>query len=114
MGRTTRFLIFIAILCAVLVGSLLPRDPLSVGSQVFDKIEHFGAYMLLILAASWVTGGQRILVIACLLIGLGVLVEFGQGWMQLGREGSILDAVANTLGVIVGGAVVCFWRRRGG
>jgi VanZ family protein len=111
MRTTSRFFLFLAILLAVLIGSLVPHDPLAQGSHVFDKVEHFGAYAILMVVGAWAARGRH-KAIAALLIALGLTIEFGQSWMHLGREGSVLDAVANTLGVAVGWMVVRVWFKR--
>lgn len=112
MRTTSRFFLFLALLVAVLVGSLIPRDPLAQGSHVFDKLEHLTAYAMLMAAGMWAARGQRAHIIAGLLLALGLVIEFGQSWMHLGREGSVLDALANTIGVGVGWAVARVWLRR--
>jgi VanZ family protein len=67
-----------------------------------DKVEHAAGYAALTV---WFTGmyaRSRYVWIALALFTMGVLVEFLQGWMSLGRNRDLLDVVANTIGIVFG------------
>jgi len=83
--------------------------PGTVGFNIWDKLQHFGAYALLAGLATvamqargrwlWALGG---------LIAFGAALEILQG--MVGRDMSFRDEIANTLGVIAGGSVGwAFW-----
>jgi VanZ family protein len=68
----------------------------------FDKIEHFGTYLLL---AVWFTGlfmRPRWWVIGVGLLSLGLVMEISQYLMSAGRVADLRDMAANTAGVLVG------------
>jgi len=68
----------------------------------FDKVEHFGTYLLL---AVWFTGlfvRPRWWVIGAGLLGLGLAMEIAQYLMHAGRVADVRDMAANTAGVLVG------------
>ncbi len=89
-------------IAVVVFGSLLPaRDLPSVGLS--DKWEHFLAYAAL--AAGAVQLFQRRLswgFICMLLVLLGIGLEYAQGAMDMGRMADRNDALANTIGVLIG------------
>ncbi|HEY4125916.1 MAG TPA: hypothetical protein VGM36_14945 [Rhizomicrobium sp.] len=90
---------FWALAAIVAWGELGPGD---IGLNVWDKLQHFGAYALLAGLATvalrarghwlWALGG---------LIAFGGALEILQG--MVGRDMSLRDEFANTLGVIAGG-----------
>ncbi|HRO62826.1 VanZ family protein [Thermomonas sp.] len=86
----------------VVVASLLPaRELPSLG--VGDKWEHFLGYA--VLAAGAVQLYRRRLswaFMGVVLVLLGIGLEYVQGAMGLGRVADRGDALANTLGVVVG------------
>lgn len=76
-----------------------------------DKVVHFLAYG--ILAGFWVLGLPRrsFLQIVGVLVALGIALEIGQHIMDLGRTGSIWDALANSFGAALGGFLALFLQR---
>lgn len=89
------------VLAAVVVwGELGPGD---VGFNIWDKLQHFGAYALLagLAAVSMQARGRWLWALAGL-IAFGGALEILQG--MVGRDMSFRDEIANTLGVIAGGA----------
>ncbi len=80
--------------------------------QISDKIRHFGAYaMLAIPTAMWLA--PRRIAPAVIVAVWGILMEIGQGLAATGREASMGDALANTVGA--GAGVILVWlvaRRR--
>ncbi|PZN31914.1 MAG: hypothetical protein DIU71_08805 [Proteobacteria bacterium] len=89
--------------CAI-IGSLMPGNAVSkLGLfKIGDKLLHAGMYAAL---AIWFTGiypRSRYVAIAVGLFLLGVLAELGQGAMHAGREPSLGDVVANSVGIAVG------------
>lgn len=90
---------------AVVWGSLAPGTP-SLNVSYGDKVQHFGAYALLA-GLAFLTFRRRSWIAAGVLIALGVGVELLQVAQDLGREGSVLDAAANSAGVLLATAA---WR----
>lgn len=91
------------LLLAAIVYFSLTADPLLPDTELpVDKLEHFGAYLLLMLLFTQLyphLGAQRLLGSA--FIGLGVLLEFLQGLTGY-RMFDYADMLANGLGVLAG------------
>lgn len=89
-------------IAVVVFGSLLPvQDLPEVG--VSDKFEHFLAYA--VLSAGAVQLFQRRLswgFVCVVLVFLGIGLEYLQGAMGMGRAADRMDALANTVGVLIG------------
>ncbi len=91
-------------LVLVLVLSLMPASGLP-STDISDKIEHFLAYFALAAAGAAGFHGHRArIIIIFSLIAFGILMEFGQLFSP-GRDPSIGDAIANSLGVLCGATV---------
>jgi VanZ family protein len=91
-----------AILLAVVWGSLQTTVDFVLPTDGFDKVEHFGAYLLL---AVWFTGlfrRRQYWLVAASLVALGLSLEFLQYLMQAGRMADAYDMAANTAGVGAG------------
>jgi VanZ family protein len=94
------------LLCLTLVitGSLLPDNSLPMRAlarlNIYDKIQHFGAYAVLAFLPAIHERPRVVKAIVFALIGLGVLLEFGQ--LLESRDFQIGDMAANTVGVFVG------------
>lgn len=88
---------------AVIVLSLVPT-PRQVGLPPnSDKVEHLLAYAVLAAAAVQVFRPGRALAFAAVgLVSMGVLLEFAQGAMTTYRQADPADALANSLGVLLG------------
>ena len=86
---------FAIVVCLMPVSQLPPAN-------VSDKTEHFIAYLLLSLWFAGIYPRARYWIIAIGLCVLGVLIEFAQGAMQLGRQADAMDVVANSTGIIAG------------
>ena len=99
-----------AVVFAIVV-CLLPMSELPT-VNASDKTEHFTAYLLLSLWFAGIYPRARYWIIAIGLCVLGVLIEFAQGAMHLGRHADPMDVVANSTG-IVAGLTVC-WLGLGG
>ena len=74
--------------------------------NLWDKLQHFGAYGLMGVLICWALDKrkQRLTALAGAM-GFGLLMEVAQG--VTGRDASLLDASANGLGLI--GGVIGFW-----
>ena len=81
--------------------SLKPHPP-ELGIEQGDKIQHFAAYggMMLWWVQLAATRDARLRT-AAWLIGLGIALEFAQSFTGY-REASVLDACANSAGVLLG------------
>ncbi len=86
----------------VVVGSLLPGKDLP-PLPVSDKLEHFAAYAALSAGAVQLFARRLSWGFICLLLVLmGIGLEYLQASMKLGRMLDRNDALANTLGVLIG------------
>ncbi len=89
-------------IAAVVIGSLLPGKDLP-ALPVSDKLEHFAAYAVLSAGAVQLFARRLSWGFVCvLLVLMGIGLEFLQAKMALGRMLDRQDALANTLGVLVG------------
>lgn len=91
----------VALVLGVIWGSLQPA-PQFVVPNGFDKVEHFGSYMILTL---WFTGlypRSRYWAVVVALLALGVAMEAGQYLMHMGRTADPYDVAANTAGIALG------------
>ena len=92
--------IFGWLLCVVL--SLIHAPGLATDVPEGDKIEHLLAYGLLSVWAVWLFAGRRAQLVAALgLVGLGIAMEFAQGYLTTYRSMDWRDALADTIGVAV-------------
>ena len=89
-------------IAGVVVGSLVPgRDLPAV--PVSDKFEHFAAYAVLAAGAVQLFARRTSWAFVCLLLVLmGIGLEILQAEMALGRMLDRNDALANTIGVLLG------------
>jgi VanZ family protein len=95
LGLGWAAVVFAIVICLVPTSKLPP-----VG--VSDKTEHFVAYLLLSLWFAGIYPRARYWIIAIGLCVLGVLIEFAQGAMQLGRQPDAMDVIANSTGILAG------------
>ena len=87
---------------AVVVASLLPAPDLP-NLHVSDKSEHFVAYALLAAGAVQLYARRLSWFAVCIALALlGIGLEFAQGALTSTRTMDAADALANTLGVLVG------------
>ncbi len=94
--------LWLASVAATVYVSLLPRLELPVDFWNADKLYHMAAYAWLGGLPLWAfASGNRARAAAYCMIPLGGLLEWGQSFVP-GRTASMLDAVANALGVFVG------------
>lgn len=92
-----------AMVGAVIVGSLLPALFLGDLPPGSDKLQHLLGYAVLAATAVQVFATRRALLIAGIgLVVMGVLVEVAQGTLTTTRLMDANDALANTLGVLMG------------
>ena len=90
------------LVCLVVYLSLTPHPPEPVSFANADKLEHGIAYASLSLwfCQLYLSIHSRIMIIAAL-IGLGVGLEFTQGWTGY-RFFDVWDMAANSIGVLFG------------
>jgi VanZ family protein len=103
--------LWIAAIVALVVVCLVPLDSLPPLPENSDKVEHLLGYFLLAAAAVQLFGSRRALSLAALgLVALGIGIEIAQGYTAY-RSSDLADALANTLGVLLGMATaVTPWR----
>lgn len=95
---------FVSYTALVAFVSLKPASGVSIGS--YDKAAHFLTYALFAGLAWGISRSSRSFAYVCAAIVVyGALMEFGQSFVP-GRDMSMLDLVANTMGVVLG-AVIC-------
>ena len=104
--RVRILVIWAVLICCVVVGSLLPASSslvVAVGRlHVWDKLQHFGAYLALSsLPVIGFRDRRRGIVAGLSMFVLGVLLEGGQHFSP-GRAVEIGDVVANGAGVSCG------------
>ena len=76
-----------------------------------DKIVHFAGYMVLAVQAQPVFSTRRAALIAALcMVPFGIAMEIGQDYVP-GRQADVFDAVANSIGALMGVAVAPAFRR---
>lgn len=100
-------------IAAVVVGSLLPAADVPVPDMPDgDKLLHAGAYLALAaMAVQLFPRWSSLLGAGIGLVLLGIGVEYAQGALTADRVADVRDALANTLGVIVGlGTRLTPWR----
>lgn len=90
-----------AVALAILV-CLVPTTQLPQPPNLSDKSEHFIAYLLLSVWFAGIYARSRYWAIGLGLMIMGVLIEFAQSAMGLGRQGDVLDVIANCSGVLAG------------
>ena len=96
---------WLAVLGTVVVG-LIPPPPIPL-PEYSDKVEHFLAYFLLAASAVQIYQRRAALVWAAVgLVALGIGIEFAQGALTVNRMADPMDALANSVGVLAGMAIV--------
>ena len=103
--------LWIAAIVALVVICLVPLDSLPPLPDNSDKLEHLLGYFALSAAAVQLFGSRRALsLVAVGLVALGIGIEIAQGYTVY-RSSDLADALANTLGVLLGMATaVTPWR----
>lgn len=86
---------------AILV-CLAPIEKLPQPPTLSDKTEHFIAYLMLSVWFAGIYRRGRYWIIAAGLLVMGILIEFAQSAMGLGRHGDFRDVIANGSGVLAG------------
>ena len=104
--HTALLAVWAVLICCVVVGSLLPAaSPVMVAVgrlHINDKVQHFGAYLVLsFLPVIGFRGRRRGLMAGLSMFLLGILMEAGQHFSP-GREVELGDVVANGAGVSCG------------
>jgi VanZ family protein len=102
-NHTALLVVWAVLICCVVVGSLLPAaSPVMVAIgrlHIWDKLQHFGAYLALsILPVIGFRDKRRGLMAGLSMFLLGVLMEAGQHFSP-GRAVELGDVLANAAGV---------------
>ncbi len=86
----------------VIVVCLIPPPPIPLPENS-DKGEHFVAYFILAgSAVQLFRRGRPLLWVGVALVLMGIGIEFAQGALTSNRMADPMDAIANTVGVLVG------------
>jgi VanZ family protein len=92
---------------AVVATLFLALGPSSLSPVVInDKVEHFVGFLLLMTLGIYAFGTHRMLRLALALAGFGAAIELLQMLPIVGRDGEVLDFVADSLGVLTAMAIV--------
>ena len=95
--------LWVLAVAVVVVASLIPVSGLPEVPKNFDKVEHFVAYAALSAGAVQLFVRRLSWGFVCvLLVLMGIGLEYLQAQMALGRMLDRVDALANTLGVLLG------------
>jgi VanZ family protein len=94
----------------VIAASLVSPSVLSMPVAVSDKLYHAVAYFVLTLVALYIFDDEQPLFVAVGVVVLGAGVEVAQGFVPY-RTVSLLDAVANAVGVAIALGVTWCARR---
>ncbi|MBB5014703.1 VanZ family protein [Rehaibacterium terrae] len=95
--------LWLAMVATVIVVSLAPPPPVPQAIPGSDKLGHVLAYFLLMAGAVQLFASRAaLLAIAVWLAALGLGLEFAQGALTASRRFELLDALANTAGVLAG------------
>ena len=97
----------LALMALIVWGSLTPTPPhIELPLPQFDKVEHFGAYLLL---TAWFTAAfpRRWLWVALFFAFLGGAIEIAQGYT--GRDPDWFDWFADCAGVAAGAWLPARW-----
>lgn len=96
----------------ILYVCLAPPETLRTGIdfEISDKVVHFTLYLLWVVLLYFGSsrGYKKVLSYAKLMlywssaIIIGILVEYLQMWMAVGRSAEVLDALANSAGAVAG------------
>jgi len=105
-NRTLLLAVWAVLICCVVIGSLAPAaSPLMVAIgrlHIWDKLQHFGAYLALsFLPAIGFRDRRRGIVVGLSMFVLGTLLEGGQHFSP-GRTVELGDVIANGIGVSCG------------
>lgn len=100
--------VFWLVLGAVLALALLPSKSVAAYGFGYDKLNHMAAFFTLGVLAriSWPHSRSILAIFALLLLGVGI--EVAQYY--LGRDASVWDVLADTIGLALA-VVATFWRR---
>jgi hypothetical protein len=104
--QTFILVLWVFLICCVVVGELLPAaSPVMVAIgrlHIWDKLQHFGAYLALSsLPVIGFRDKRRGIVVGLSMFLLGVLLELGQHFSP-GRSVELGDVIANGAGVSCG------------
>ena len=90
--------------------SVTPAPP-QIDVQFGDKIGHFGSYGLLMFWFCLLYPSLRTrMLYAAAFIGLGVAIEFVQGWLGY-RSFEVMDMAADAIGVLLGLAAASLFKK---
>ena len=97
--------LWLGMIAGAVVVSLIPPPPLpAVAFDGIDKVEHVLGYFALSAMGSALFAHRRTRArTAAGLVALGIGLEIAQGQFTATRQPELLDAAANTVGVLLGG-----------
>jgi VanZ family protein len=93
-------LLFWGVLLAITVLALIPSDTVQIPISVWDKLNHFLAFLVLTALAFLAYPRQRAWLLALALCTYGVLLELAQGLTGY-RFASVYDVLADMVGIVL-------------
>ena len=106
--------LFVVLVGAIIIGSLLPIELAPRAPFLSDKVEHLAAYLITSFLGAYGfgdTGRKRLWQLALGLIIMGVVLEVGQNFVP-GRYAEVVDGIVNAVGVALGMALCWVIRAR--
>lgn len=96
------FALWAAMIVLVIALSLMRGPPIP-DLLTIGKADHFIAYLALAVVAVQLFASRNAQVVAALaLVGLGIGLEFAQGYLTTWRDMSVFDGCIDTVGVLAG------------
>ena len=99
--RSARLLrvVFVLLLAAIIYLSIAPGEATPISGLFWDKAQHALAYAVLGLVGLAAFGGRWPVLVALFAVSGGL--EIAQALMPYGRQGDLLDMVANGTGLVL-------------
>ena len=92
---------FVVALVVIFVLAMIPLPTIPVVVDFQDKVEHCGAFAVLMLMG-WAGWPSRTMRVAGGLVLYGLLIEVAQDQLTTNRVGDPLDWLADSLGIVIG------------
>lgn len=92
----------IALTCAALVVCLIPMPQVPQSFELNDKLAHILGHTALATYYSGLVPRRRWWKIFAFLLIFGIVIEFAQHYMAVGRQGDPRDVLGNAAGAILG------------
>jgi VanZ family protein len=98
----------IIVFMSLLPSEKLPVDVLVVSDKIIHALIYFILTSLLILASIYTSNdvsnliiNKKFIIVSLISLLLGILIEFAQEYMNIGRSGDWKDVIANLFGTVI-------------